>query len=95
MKANQLSVTTMQNKANALNVHGIDHGLSLQRPKRIGTAGMECIAFEMGYAMITRNIATPAGLDRSDRLIVRGIKYPRKIALPIIVASKIFLLILT
>jgi hypothetical protein len=56
---------------------------------------MVSIAFEMGYAMITRNIATPAGLDRSDRLIVRGIKYPRKIALPIIAASKIFLLILT
>jgi hypothetical protein len=84
----------MQNMDNALNVHGIDHGLSFQRAKRIGIAGIVSIAFEIGYPIRTTNIATPAGLERSERLIVKGIKYPRKIPFPIMVAINIFLLML-
>lgn len=48
MKANQLSVTTMQNKDRALNVQGIDQGLSFHSPTRIVRAGIVSTAFMMG-----------------------------------------------
>src|SRR5262245_27583984 len=94
IKANQLSVTTMQKRERALNVQGIDQGLSFQSPSSIGKAGIVSIALEIGYAILTANMTWPEGFERSMRLIVSGIRYPRNITLPIMLAPRTRLLIL-
>ncbi len=92
MNANQLSVTTIQNRDNDLNVHGIDHGFSFHSPTSIDSAGMVSIAFMIGYAIMTANMATPPWVERSERPIENRIRYARSVAFPAMLAIMTLLL---
>jgi hypothetical protein len=92
MNANQLSVITMQNKDNDLKVQGMDQGLSLHSPTRIGRAIIVNRAFIIGYEISIANLRTLPWLEKSDKPIVREIKYATKMIFPTTLASNTLLL---